>query len=275
MPKRYNVTNYLRKNNMPHIWCPGCGNGIVTSAFLRSFDDLKINPDQTVVVSGIGCSSRVTGYLDFNTLHTTHGRALAFATGVKLGNPKLEVIVMTGDGDITAIGGNHFLHACRRNINITTIVFNNSIYGMTGGQSSPLTPREVSTRTAPYGNIEEPLKISELAITAGATFVARGATFYPLQLEELIRQALENRGFSLVEAITQCPVHYGRASKIGGAVEMLKWQRENTLSITAADRLPPEAKKNKILRGVLSHTRRPEYVEEYEKQLFSNNQGRY
>ncbi len=275
MPKRYNVTNYLRKSNMPHIWCPGCGNGIVTSAFLRSFDDLKINPDQTVVVSGIGCSSRVTGYLDFNTLHTTHGRALAFATGVKLGNPKLEVIVMTGDGDLTAIGGNHFLHACRRNINITTIVFNNSIYGMTGGQSSPLTPREVSTRTAPYGNIEEPLKISELAITAGATFVARGATFYPLQLEELIRQALENKGFSLVEAITQCPVHYGRASKIGGAVEMLKWQRDNTISMTAANRLPSEAKKNKILRGVLSHTRRQEYVEEYKQQLFSDKQGRY
>jgi len=275
VPKRYNVTNYLRKSNMPHIWCPGCGNGIVTSAFLRSFDDLKINPDQTVVVSGIGCSSRVTGYLDFNTLHTTHGRALAFATGVKLGNPKLEVIVMTGDGDLTAIGGNHFLHACRRNINITTIVFNNSIYGMTGGQSSPLTPREVSTRTAPYGNIEEPLKISELAITAGATFVARGATFYPLQLEELIRQALENKGFSLVEAITQCPVHYGRASKIGGAVEMLKWQRDNTISMTAANRLPSEAKKNKILRGVLSHTRRQEYVEEYKQQLFSDKQGRY
>lgn len=269
MPKSFNVNNYLRKNMMPHIWCPGCGNGMVTSAFLRAVDDLKLDPNHTVIVSGIGCSSRVTGYLDFNTLHTTHGRALAFATGIKLANPELEVIVMAGDGDITAIGGNHFLHACRRNINITTIVFNNQIYGMTGGQTSPLTPRDIVSPTTPSGNMEEPLKIAETAITTGATFVARGATFYPVQLEELIRQGIENKGFSVVEVITQCPVHYGRRSKIGGPVDMLYWQKENTISMQAAQKLPPEATKNKIVRGVLAMKQRPEYTDEYEKRFLA------
>ncbi len=264
MPKSFNVTKYLRKDKMPHIWCPGCGNGIVTSAFLRAVDDLKLNPDRTVIVSGIGCSSRVSGYLDFNTVHTTHGRSLAFATGIKMADPDLEVIVLSGDGDITAIGGNHFIHACRRNVNITTIIFNNSIYGMTGGQSSPLTPAGVRSTTAPYGNMEQPLDICGLASAAGATYVARGATYYAVQLEDLMRKGIENKGFSVIEAVTQCPVHYGRRSKIGSGVNMLKWQKENTISVKAAGRLPKEAVKNKILRGILFTALRPEFADEYE-----------
>lgn len=267
MAKSFNVNKYLRREKMPHIWCPGCGNGMVTSAFLRAVDDLKLNRNNIVAVSGIGCSSRVTGYLDFNTLHTTHGRAIVYATGIKLANSRLEVIVMTGDGDLTAIGGNHFLHACRRNVNITTIVFNNQIYGMTGGQTSPLTPQDIATSTAPYGNKEEAIKICDIAIAAGATYVARGATFYPLQLEELIRGGIEHKGFSVIEVMSQCPVYYGKRSKTGDAVNMLKWQKENTISARAVNKLPAEASKNKILRGVLARNERPDYIEEYNQMV--------
>ena len=264
MAKSYNINNYLRKDKMPHIWCPGCGNGVSMSAFLRAVDDLKLHPDNMMVISGIGCSSRITGYLDFNTLHTTHGRALGFAAGIKLAKPKLEVVVIAGDGDTAAIGGNHFLHACHRNLNITTIVFNNSTYGMTGGQTSPMTPQGTVTPTAPYGNMEEHLEICEVAIAAGATYVARGATFYPLQLEEIIRGGLENIGFSLIEIITQCPLYYGRQSKTGDAIDMLKWQKDNTLSVKDLNKLPEEAAKGKILRGVLSERRRPDYIAVYQ-----------
>ncbi len=267
MAKLYNINKYLRKDKMPHIWCPGCGNGMVTAAFLRAVDDLKPDPDKLVIISGIGCSSRISGYLDFNTLHTIHGRALTFATGIKLGSPDLEVVVISGDGDIAAIGGNHFLHACRRNINITTICINNNIYGMTGGQVSPLTPAGTASPTAPFGSLEAPLPLSEMALAAGATYVARGATFYSLELEDLIRDSFMNKGFSLVEVITQCPVHYGRRSGIGSGTEMLKWQKENTISINKAKLLPAEAKKNKILRGVLSVGQRPEYTAEYQKMV--------
>ncbi len=263
MAKSYNVNKFLRKEKMPHIWCPGCGNGIAMAAFLRAVDDLKMDPDNIVAISGIGCSSRITGYLDFNTLHTTHGRALAFAAGIKLAKPQIEVIVIAGDGDTAAIGGNHFLHACHRNLNITTIVFNNNTYGMTGGQTSPMTPKATVTPTAPYGNMEEELKICDVAIAAGATYVARGATFYPVQLEELIRGGLENNGFSIIEIITQCPVYYGRQSKIGDAVNMLKWQKDNTISVNAMKKLPKEASKNKIVRGVLSKASRPDYISVY------------
>jgi 2-oxoglutarate/2-oxoacid ferredoxin oxidoreductase subunit beta len=265
MPKSFNVKKYLRMDKMPHIWCPGCGNGMVMSAFLRAVDTLKLDPDKIVVVSGIGCSSRITGYIDFNTLHTTHGRPLAFATGIKLANPSLEVVVIAGDGDTTAIGGNHFLHACRRNVNITLIVINNSIYGMTGGQYSPLTPQGDKATTAPYGNIEPQLDVCRVAETAGASFVARGGTYQPVLLEDLVLRALENKGFSFLEVLSQCPVYYGRLNKKGDAVEMLKLQKESTVSVKAASKLAPAALKGKTITGVLSAQYRPEYTEEYEK----------
>ncbi len=264
MPKSFNVNKYLRKDKMPHIWCPGCGNGMVMSAFLRAVDGLRLDPDRVVVVSGIGCSSRISGYMDFNTLHTTHGRPLAFATGIKLANPSLEVVVITGDGDATAIGGNHFLHSCRRNINITMVIINNNIYGMTGGQYSPLTPKGESASTAPYGNIEPEMDICAVAEAAGATYVARGITYQPVVMEDLILQGIENNGFSLVEVISQCPIYYGRMNKKGDAIDMLKWQKENTVSQKAASNMPPAAVKGKIITGILSTQYRPEFVEEYE-----------
>lgn len=252
-----NYKEMLRPKTMPHIWCPGCGHGIVLAAFLRALAHKELDPNQVAVISGIGCSSRASGYLDFNTLHTTHGRAIPFATGIKMAKPNLKVIVLTGDGDCTAIGGNHLIHAARRNIDLTVIVFNNSIYGMTSGQYSPLTPHMGLATTAPYGNFDFPFDLVNLAKGAGATFVARGATAQPRHLEKLISQGLDHSGFSLIEAISQCPTYYGRKNKMGSPVDMLQWQRENT-SLSG--------KEGKIPLGVFVREERPEFGQTYFQQ---------
>lgn len=264
MPK---VTHhYLRtKKKFPNVWCAGCGIGIVMGAIIRAIDKLKFSRDEVVMVSGIGCSSRMPVYVDFNTLHTTHGRPLAFATGVKLAKPSLKVIVITGDGDALAIGGNHFIHACRRNIDLTCILINNQTYGMTGGQFSPSTPFMKLGTTAPYGNRERAFDISKLAIASGAPFVARGTAYHVVQLEKLVEQAILKKGFSLVEVISHCPTLYGRLNKEGDAVEMLKWQRNHAIPISAAGKVPPEKLRGKFLTGVLWDIEFPEYCEEYDK----------
>ncbi|MCX7026657.1 MAG: 2-oxoacid:ferredoxin oxidoreductase subunit beta [Spirochaetes bacterium] len=255
--------DYFRTERLPHIWCPGCGHGTVTGALVRAIDKLGLDKNNIVLVSGIGCSSRAVGYLDFDTLHTTHGRALAFATGVKHGRPSLKVIVLTGDGDCAAIGGNHFIHAARRNIDITTIIMNNSIYGMTSGQYSPTTPQGMFGTTAPYGNIEHPFDLCELAKAAGATYVARATSYHVTLLEELIEKALMNKGFSVVEALTQCPTYFGRKNKIGGPVELLNWIKDRTINVKAAAAMDPEKVKGKILIGELYRTERSEYTADY------------
>ncbi len=219
---------YLRQNKMPNIWCPGCGNGIVMGAIIRAVDELGMDPKKTVIVSGIGCSSRAPGYMNFNTLHTTHGRALAFATGVKMANPDLNVIVITGDGDSSAIGGNHLIHAARRNIDITTIIINNNIYGMTSGQYSPLTPTNAMATTAPFGNIDRPFDLMNLVDGAGATYGARGSVFHIALLQKYIKNALSNKGFSVVEAVSNCHTYFGRRNKIGDAPAMIKYIKENS-----------------------------------------------
>lgn len=258
------VRDYLRSTALPHIWCPGCGHGIILAAILRALARLDPQRDDVVVVSGIGCASRAPGYLDFNTLHTTHGRALAFATGIKLAKPNLKVIVITGDGDAAAIGGNHLIHAARRNIGITTFCFNNSIYGMTGGQHSPVTPVGALATTAPYGQIEPSFDLCSLAQASGATFVARGTAYHAAGMTELAYQALTNEGFSFVEAISQCPVGYGRRNRMGDAVGMLQWQKDNTVSVRAAGRMAPEQLEGKIRTGVLHTNSRPEYTKAYD-----------
>ena len=197
------MLSYFRQERLPHIWCPGCGHGTITGALVRAIERLGLDKNKVCVVSGIGCSSRAVGYLNFDTLHTAHGRALAFATGIKLARPDLKVIVMTGDGDCTAIGGNHFIHAARRNIGITTIVMNNEIYGMTSGQYSPMTPKGFIGTTAPYGNLEPHFDLCELAKASGASYVARATSFHVPLLIDLIEKALQNDGFSVVEAIAQ------------------------------------------------------------------------
>ncbi len=259
------VENYLRKTTLPHIWCPGCGNGIVLAAIIRAIHQLELDQKKTVVVSGIGCSSRASGYMDFNTVHTAHGRALTFATGIKLANPELNVIVITGDGDSTAIGGNHFIHAARRNIDITTIIFNNSIYGMTGGQFSPLTPHDSKATTSPFGHIERPFDIASLAIASGATYVARGTAFHATMLTGLIVKGIENKGFSVIDAITQCPTYFGRKNKLSSPGKMMEWQRDHAVTAAAAEKMTPEALNGKFIIGELHQSSAPEYTTEYDK----------
>jgi 2-oxoglutarate ferredoxin oxidoreductase subunit beta len=256
---------YLRTQKMPHIWCPGCGNGIVLKAILRAVDRLGLNKDEVVMVSGIGCSSRTPGYVDFNTVHTTHGRALAFATGIKLAKPHLTVIVVSGDGDATAIGGNHFIHAARRNIDLTMIIFNNYIYGMTGGQYSPTTPPGKWGSTAPYGNVENSFDLCGLAVAAGASYVARGTVYHAVQLDKFVESGIRKKGFSVIEALTPCPTYYGRRNSQKSVIDMMNWQIETTVSASKAAKLPPEALNGKIVTGVLADREKPEYVDEYQK----------
>ncbi len=234
------VREYL--THLPTSWCPGCGNGIILGAFLRAFEKSGIDKDKLVVVSGIGCSGRVTQFVNFDAVHTTHGRALAFATGIKLAKPELNVVVMMGDGDCLAIGGNHFVHAARRNIDLTAIIFNNHLYGMTGGQQSPTTPKNFVTTTTPYGNFEKPLDVVELAMAAGATYVARWTTFHVRQLEKSILEALLHKGFSVVEVISGCPTRMKKKP-----AELLKMQKH----------VKPI--------GVFRNEQREEFVEEYYK----------
>lgn len=264
---------YLRHDMMPHIWCPGCGHGIIMNAIIRAIDKLGLDQDKTVIVSGIGCSSRASGYMDFDTLHTTHGRALAFATGVKVANPELKVIVLTGDGDCLAIGGNHFIHACRRNIDITTIIFNNNIYGMTSGQCSPMTPQGRYATTAPYGNVDRDFDLCGLSRAAGATYVARGTAYHAAMLTDLVVKAIENKGFSVVEALSQCPTYYGRKNKLGTAIDMLNWQKDHAVTAAAAARLSPEQMTDKFIIGELYKGSAPEYTAEYDK-IIASLQGK-
>lgn len=256
--------NYLRPTKkFPNVWCSGCGIGIVMGALIRAVDLMGLDKDEVAVVSGIGCSGRMPVYLDFNTMHTTHGRALAFATGLKLAQPGMKVIVVMGDGDALAIGGNHFIHSARRNIDLTAIVINNSIYGMTGGQYSPTTPLHTRATTAPYGVIEQPIPISELAVAAGASFVARSTVYHAVELDRYIEQAIKKTGFSLVEAISYCHTTYGRINKMGSAVDMMRMLKENSVSQAAAEKLSAEEQGQKIVRGVFCDVEKPEYGELY------------
>jgi 2-oxoglutarate ferredoxin oxidoreductase subunit beta len=257
---------FLHARRLPHIWCPGCGNGIVTSAFLRAMLDLGLTREKTVVVGGIGCSSRATGYLDLNTVHTLHGRALAFATGIKMARPDFTVVVFTGDGDGAAIGGNHLIHACRRNIDITCILFNNRVYGMTGGQLSPTMSIGDRATTAPFGQVEPPFDLCRLVEGAGATYIARGSAARARQLEKLIKQGIEHKGFSFIEAVVPCPTEYGRRNPPAGAVDMLEAERKASIAKAQADKLPPEELAGRIVTGVLYQDAvKPEFQRAYEE----------
>jgi 2-oxoglutarate/2-oxoacid ferredoxin oxidoreductase subunit beta len=260
------IHKYLRhEKKFPHVWCPGCGIGIMLGSLIRAIDQSGYEKDEIVLISGIGCSGRLPVYVDFNTLHTTHGRALAFATGVKLAKPSLKVIVVMGDGDAVAIGGNHFIHAARRNIDVTAIIVNNSIYGMTGGQHSPATPYGMRSTTTVYSNIEQAFKISELAVTAGAVFVGRGTVYHAKLLDSLMEKAFLKQGFSVVEVIAHCHTQYGRVNRLGSAVEMMEWQRDHAVPVEKALQLKPEEVQDKIVIGVLVDKELPVYQNEYEK----------
>lgn len=260
------VRRYLRPEMMPHILCPGCGHGIVLQALLRAIASLELDRDRIAVVAGIGCSSRLAGYVDFCTLHATHGRAPAFATGLKLARPDLTVIVITGDGDGLAIGGNHLIHAARRNIGLFCLLFNNAIYGMTGGQLAPTTPVGRKATTAPFGSIEPPFDACRLMAAAGATFVARGLSYQPPALQAICEEGLRHDGFAFVEVLSDCPEYFGRYNKLGRGPEMLQAQKRQTnlvapllarKAVLGGPVPPPETG---LPTGVLHREQRPEFA---------------
>ena len=221
--------DFYRKDRWPHMFCPGCGIGTVMNCFFRAFAEAGLAQDETIFVSGIGCSGRIPGYIRADSLHSTHGRPITFATGIKLANPELKVVVFAGDGDLGAIGGNHFINGCRRNVELTVICINNYIYGMTGGQVSTTTPRGFNTSTTPYGNKEYPFDLSELAVAAGANYVARWTTYHVKPLIRSIKKALLKDGFSFVEVASQCPTQLGRRNELMNAREVFEWLKKNSI----------------------------------------------
>lgn len=252
------------------MFCPGCGIGTTMNCFYRAFSELELDLDKYVFVSGIGCSSRIPSYIFGDSLHTLHGRSIPYATGVKLANPNLKVVVFTGDGDAGAIGGAHFINGCRRNIDLTVICINNNIYGMTGGQTSITTPFGYYTTTAPYGNKDYPFSLAELAATSGANYVERWTTSHVTQLVKAMKGALSANGFSFVEVVSQCPVAFGRRNKMGDAQKMLAWFKQNTITIEEANAKRCETTgtfdaqmefKDKIIVGKLVERKRKSFCE--------------
>jgi 2-oxoglutarate ferredoxin oxidoreductase subunit beta len=222
------IEQYVRTDRLPHIWCSGCGIGIAMRAMIEALSQCDVRLDDVVIVSGIGCSGRVAGYAKMDSFHTTHGRAIPFATGLKLANPKLKVIVFSGDGDLFAIGGNHFIHAARRNMDMTVICVNNFIYGMTGGQAGSTTPPHARTTTTPYGNFEPPFNLPHLAMACGAVYVARWTTYHVVQLIQAMKEAIAKRGFSFVEAISPCPTVFGSRNEIPTGLAAMKFFKQNS-----------------------------------------------
>lgn len=263
-----NYERYIRYRTFPTPWCPGCGDGIILKAIATAFAELNIDPDDIVVVAGIGCSGRMPTYFNTNTLHTTHGRALTFATGIKLARPDKTVVVISGDGDSLAIGGNHLIHAARRNIGIKMILINNGVYGMTGGQVSPLTPQKFFTETTPYGNIEPKFDVVNLLIASGVSFVARETVNRMVQLKNVIKQSFQHNGFSVVEAVSNCHINLGRKNKMKSPLTMTKWIDSKTITKKRFEELPKDERRGKYPVGILKQdTERLEYTDLYYKYI--------
>jgi len=262
------VDCYLRVDRIPHIWCAGCGIGPATGCFLRAIDRAELNPDKVAVVSGIGCSGRVAGYIKLDSFHTTHGRALPFATGLKLGNPELNVVVFSGDGDIVAIGGNHLIHSARRNIDMTVICINNFNYGMTGGQMGPTTPLDARSATSPYGNFEYPFNLPYLVAACGATYVARWTVLHLRELERSIAEALTKPGFSFIEVLGPCPTVYGRRNKLPRGMDEMRSYQERSVIRDGADPKDVELSLNgPIVVGKFVDIERPTLWDCYQQML--------
>jgi 2-oxoglutarate ferredoxin oxidoreductase subunit beta len=262
------VHEYLRMDRIPHIWCSGCGLGTTVNCFVRAVEGCGIPTDQISVVSGIGCTGRVAGYLKLDSFHTTHGRPIPFATGLKLANPKLKVVVYSGDGDLFAIGGNHFIHAARRNMDLTIFCVNNFTYGMTGGQVTPTTPIGAVCSTTPYGNIEEPFNLPFLAESAGAVYVARWTTFHVRQIAKAMKEAMQKKGFSFIEIISPCPTLYGRRNKLGDGLEMMQQYKENSLIKNGADTREVGLDfSGKIICGKFIDRERPSFLDSYNEKM--------
>lgn len=266
----FNYDYYLRTDKMPTLWCWGCGDGIIMKAMIRAFAKLGWDKNDICIVSGIGCSGRFSSYIDANTVHTTHGRTVAYATGIKLANPDKHVIVVAGDGDGLAIGGNHTIHGCRRNIDINFVLINNFIYGLTNSQVSPTTPKGMWSVTTQYGNIDPVFDACDLAIGAGATFVGRESVSEPIKLERMFIKGFEHKGFSFFDVHSNCHVNLGRKNKMAQAKQNMDWIEGNLVPKNKWDKLSKEEqyelkKQGKFPRGILHHVEEPEYTEEYYK----------
>lgn len=255
--------DYMLMDKLPHTWCAGCGHGIVLQAIADSFAAMALSKNEIALVSGIGCFGRVDDYLDINCVHVTHGRALPVATGVALANPALTVLVTMGDGDGATIGGNHLIHAARRNVNLTAIVANNFNYGQTGGQYSGTTPQGSITSTSRYGHVEDGFDICQLVIAAGASYVARASAYNPVQLRKLIQEGMQTRGFSLIEVVEHCPTHYGKNNRQGDAVAMMKLVNDQCVSVQKAAGMTEEALSGKLITGCLLKREREDYATRY------------
>jgi len=260
--QKHEIDQYLREDRMPHIWCPGCGLGSVLHCFLSALVKTGIDIDKVAVVSGIGCTGRVAGYVKLDSFHTTHGRAIPFATGLKVANPELHAVVFSGDGDLIAIGGNHLIHAARRNIDMTIICVNNFNYGMTGGQLGPTTPLAARTTTSPIGNYERPFNVPYLAAASGAVYVARWTSLHVRRLEQTINEALLRRGFKFIEVITPCPPVYGRMNRQPTGMDQMRYYRENSIIRHGADPKEVDIDLNgKIVVGKFIDIERPTYAD--------------
>jgi 2-oxoglutarate/2-oxoacid ferredoxin oxidoreductase subunit beta len=256
------VESFLRMERMPHIWCPGCGIGTTVNCFAHALETSGLNLDKVAIVSGIGCTGRVAGYLNMDSFHTTHGRAIPFATGLKLANPELKVVVYSGDGDLTAIGGNHFIHACRRNVDMTVILINNFIYGMTGGQVAPTTPMGSIASTTPYGNFEESFNLPNLAESCGAVYVARWTAYHVRHVTKSIKEALAKKGFSFIEILAPCPTLFSRRNKLGDGLDQMNYYKENSEIKNGADtRTISLSFQGKITIGKFVDRERPTYID--------------
>jgi 2-oxoglutarate ferredoxin oxidoreductase subunit beta len=254
------IRKYLRKDCLPHFFCSGCGAAQVLNFFVQAADALQLDFDNLVAIGGVGCTARIPVYLDADSLHGIHGRTLPWATGIKLFNPKLKVVIFAGDGDAAAIGGNHLIHAARRNLDVTMIMVNNLNFGMTGGQVAPTTLNHLRTTTTPFGNLENPFDLCKLVAAAGATYVARASTYRPRPAINAIKKALQHKGFSFVEIITQCPTNFGRkAIGSGDAVRGMKWIEEQSVTRQAAAELPEEQLADKFVLGTFVDIDRPVY----------------
>ncbi|KMY67809.1 2-oxoacid:ferredoxin oxidoreductase subunit beta [Desulfocarbo indianensis] len=258
------VYEWLRHDKkFPHVWCPGCGLGVLLGSLVRTLVNSGLDKNRVVLVSGIGCSGRLPVYVDVGSVHTTHGRALTFATGIKLANPDLTVITVMGDGDATAIGGNHLIHAARRNLDLNAIIVNNLNYGMTGGQYSPTTPMGAKATTARYGHIEPSFDISALSATAGAAFVARSTVYHVTQLDKMLSLMLQKRGFSLVEVLSPCHTNFGRQNKLGSQVDMMKTYKRDAVRQERWEKMSQEEREGRFSIGVLVDRDHPTYLDHY------------
>ena len=262
----FNYDEYLRTDKMPTLWCWGCGDGVILKSVIRAIEKIGWNMDDVCVVSGIGCSGRFSSYINCNTVHTTHGRTLPYATGIKLANPDKKVIVVGGDGDGLAIGGNHTIHASRRNIDLNYIIINNFIYGLTNSQTSPTTPQGMWTVTMSRGNIDPTFDACKLVEAAGASFVARETMLDPKKLERTLVKAFEHKGFSFIEVFSNCHVNLGRKNKMATAMANLEWIDSISMAKAKFEKLEPEEQKGIFPTGILKHdTEAAEYCDSYEK----------